>query len=62
MHRFKWLPLKRCMFITVLDHRVRQLRNRTIVEVLVKWDMYPIENASWVDLDVLQTEYPSFQL
>ena len=46
----------------VLDRRVKQLRNRKLVEVLVKWDMYPIEDASWVDLDVLHAEYPSFQL
>lgn len=46
----------------VLDRRVKNLRSRNIVEVLVKWDMYPIEDASWVDLDVLESEYPSFQL
>ncbi|MCO5591417.1 hypothetical protein L7F22_045400 [Adiantum nelumboides] len=33
----------------ILDHRVTQLRSRTLVEVLVKWDMYPVEYASWVD-------------
>ena len=46
----------------ILDRRVKQLRSRSLVEVLVKWDMYPVEDASWVDLDVLQAEYPSFQL
>ena len=43
----------------ILDHRVRQLRSRSIVEVLVK---YSVEDATWVDLDVLHAEYPSFQL
>ena len=46
----------------ILDRRVRQLRNRSIVEVLVKWDLYSVEDATWVDLDVLHAEYPSFQL
>ena len=46
----------------ILDRRVRQLRNRSIVEVLVKWDLYSVEEATWVDLDVLHAKYPSFQL
>ncbi|MCO5548854.1 hypothetical protein L7F22_002316 [Adiantum nelumboides] len=46
----------------VLDRRVKHLRNRNIVELLVKWQNYPIEDASWVDLSVLQSEFPSFQL
>ena len=46
----------------ILDRRVRQLRNRSIVEILVKWDLYLVEDATWVDLDVLHAEYPSFQL
>ncbi|MCO5550091.1 hypothetical protein L7F22_003570 [Adiantum nelumboides] len=46
----------------VLDRRVKHLRNRDIVELLVKWHNYPVEDASWVDLSVLQSEFPSFQL
>ena len=46
----------------ILDRRVRQLRNRSIVEVLAKWDLYSVEDATQVDLDVLHVEYPSFQL
>ncbi|MCO5598429.1 hypothetical protein L7F22_052524 [Adiantum nelumboides] len=46
----------------ILNRKIRQLRSKTLVEVLVKWDMYPVEDASWVDLDVLHEEYPSFQL
>ncbi|MCO5592233.1 hypothetical protein L7F22_046231 [Adiantum nelumboides] len=46
----------------VLDRRVKHLRNRDIVEVLIKWQNYPVEDASWVDLSVLQREFPSFQL
>ncbi|MCO5557795.1 hypothetical protein L7F22_011367 [Adiantum nelumboides] len=39
----------------VLDRRVKHLRNRDIVELLVKWQNYPVEDASWVDLSVLQS-------
>ena len=46
----------------ILDRRVRNLRSRNIVEVLVKWDLYPIEDASWVDLDTFKLEFPLFQL
>ena len=46
----------------ILDRRVRHLRNRDIVELLIKWDLYPIEDATWVDLDEFHKEYPSFQL
>ncbi|MCO5563940.1 hypothetical protein L7F22_017592 [Adiantum nelumboides] len=46
----------------VLDRRVKHLRNRDIVELLVKWQNYPVEDASWVDLSVLQSEFLSFQL
>ena len=35
----------------ILDRNTKRLRNRTIEEVLVKWDAYPVEDASWVDLD-----------
>ena len=46
----------------ILDRNTKRLRNRTIEEVLVKWDAYPVEDASWVDLDALLTEFPSFKL
>ena len=46
----------------ILDRNMKQLRNRTIEEVLVKWDAYHVEDASWVDLDALLTKFPSFKL
>ena len=46
----------------ILDRNTKRLRNRTIEEVLVKWDAYPVEDASWVDIDALLTEFPSFKL
>ena len=46
----------------ILDRRVKNLRSRNIVEVLIKWDLYPVEDATCVDLDVLKSEFPSFQL
>ena len=42
----------------ILDRNTKQLRNRTIEEVLFKWDAYPLKDASWVDLDALFTEFP----
>ena len=45
----------------ILDRNTKRFRNRTIEEVLVKWDAYPVEDASWVDLDALLTEFPSFK-
>ena len=46
----------------ILDRNTKRLRNRTIEEVLVKWDAYLVEDASWVDLDALLTEFLSFKL
>ena len=46
----------------ILDRRTRHLRNRDVVEVLIKWDLYPIEDATWVDLDKLHEEFSLFQL
>lgn len=46
----------------ILDRRSRTLRNRDVVEILIKWDIYPIEDATWVDVDKLHEEFPSFQL
>lgn len=46
----------------ILDRRIRHLRNRDIVEVLVKWQSYPAKDATWTDLNVLQEEFPLFQL
>ena len=46
----------------ILDRRVMNLRSRNIVEVLVKWDLYPIEDASLVDLDTSKLEFPLFKL
>ena len=46
----------------ILDRRVKHLRTRDIVEVLVKWQTYRVEDATRVDLSVLHSEFPSFQL
>ncbi|KAH7404521.1 hypothetical protein KP509_15G029600 [Ceratopteris richardii] len=45
----------------ILDRKERFLRNRSIVEILVKWHSYLVEDSSWVNLDDFLTHYPSFQ-
>ena len=46
----------------VLDRSVKNLRNRDIIELLVKWQTYPVEDATWIDLDILQANFSTFQL
>ena len=46
----------------ILDRNTKQLRNRTIEEVLFKWDAYLVEDASRVDLDALLTKFPSLRI
>jgi hypothetical protein len=38
----------------VLEVRERRLRNRNIKEYLVKWNNFPIEDATWEGEQVLQ--------
>ena len=48
-------PLKPEM---ILETKERNLRHRTIREVLVKWSGYPAEDASWEDWDSLVAQFP----
>ena len=43
---------------TILETKEKHLRRRTIREVLVKWNGYPIEDASWEDWDKLVAQFP----
>ena len=45
---------------SILQTRVRQLRNRSINEYLIKWTGYPEEDATWEREDTLLTSYPNF--
>ena len=40
----------------------REGEGKREVFVWFMWDAYPVEDASWVDLDALLTEFPSFKL
>ena len=42
----------------ILETKERNLRRRTIREVLVKWSGYPAEDASWEDWDSLIAQFP----
>ena len=44
----------------ILQSRERVLRNRTIMEHLIKWSGYPEEDASWEREDSLLKLYPQF--
>jgi hypothetical protein len=35
--------------IRILDHRIRQLRCRTIEQVKVQWDNYSLHSPNWED-------------
>ena len=35
--------------VRILDHRVRQLRHRTVDQVKVQWDNYSLHSATWED-------------
>ena len=43
----------------ILDHRVRQLRNRLVDQVKVQWDKYSPGYATWEDAETLQRDHPS---
>jgi hypothetical protein len=45
---------------TILAIRERQLRNRTITELLIQWKHYPEEDATWEREEQIDTDYPNF--
>jgi hypothetical protein len=40
--------------LRILDHRVRQLRNRLVDQVKVQWDKYSLGSATWEDAETLR--------
>ncbi|MCO5575082.1 hypothetical protein L7F22_028879 [Adiantum nelumboides] len=46
----------------ILEIRERKLRNRSIIEHLVKWKDFPEEDATWKDEVTLQKNYPDLPL
>ena len=48
--------------LRILDHRVRQLRNRLVDQVKVQWDNFSPGSATWEDVETLQRDYPSLFL
>jgi hypothetical protein len=45
--------------LRILDHRVRQIRNRLVDQVKVQWDKYSLGSATWEDAETLRRDYPS---
>jgi hypothetical protein len=46
---------------TILAIRERQLKNRTIRELLIQWKHYPKEDADWErEEQILDTDYHNF--
>ena len=45
----------------ILEMKEKQLRNRTVREVLVQWKGYPLEDASWEDWSRLLMQFPYHQ-
>ena len=45
----------------ILKVKERQLRNRTIREVLVQWKGYLVKDASWEDWSHLLNKFPYLQ-
>ena len=44
--------------VRILDHRVRQLRRRTIDQVKVQWDSYSPHSATWEDAYDMRQQFP----
>ena len=42
----------------ILESQEKKLRHRTMRRVLVKWNGYPIEDASWEGWDLLVNQFP----
>ena len=38
----------------IIDTRIRQLRNRSISEYLIKWKNLPAEDSTWEDASFIQ--------
>jgi hypothetical protein len=43
----------------LIEARTKQLRGRAVREYLVKWTIYPIEEASWVSEEELRKDFPN---
>jgi hypothetical protein len=44
--------------VRILDHRVRQLRRRTVDQVKVQWDSYSPHSATWEDAYDMRQQFP----
>jgi hypothetical protein len=45
--------------VRILDHRVRQLRRRTVDQVKVQWDNYSPHSVTWEDAYDMRQQFPS---
>jgi hypothetical protein len=44
--------------IHILDHRIRQLRCRTVDQVKVQWDNYSPHSVTWEDAYDMRQQFP----
>jgi hypothetical protein len=44
--------------ICILDHRIRQLRRRTVEQVKVQWDKYSPHSTTWEDAYDMRQQFP----
>jgi hypothetical protein len=44
--------------ICILDHRIQQLRCRTVDQVKVQWDNYNLHSATWEDVYDMHQQFP----
>ena len=42
----------------ILESQEKEMRHRIMRRILVKWNGYPVEDASWEDWDLLVTQFP----
>ena len=44
--------------VHILDHRIWQLRHRTVEQVKVQWDSYSPHSATWEDAYDMRQQFP----
>jgi hypothetical protein len=48
--------------LNVLDCRVLKRQGKTVSQILIQWDLAPVDDATWEDLEDIRVSFPSFNL